>query len=100
MWKVDAIGNSPEKVVFVLESTGHVFAYPIVSRPRLESAANEAVNKKRFSEIFVKALSLTDPKTGPCTELVFVNYARTFSSFVAVDAMMRKWHPEARKKKS
>lgn len=95
---VVAIGNSPEKVGFVLESTGHVVTYPLVSRPWLESSASEAVKKKRFSELFAEALSLIDPDTGTCAELVFVDYARTFSTFFAVDAMLRKWHPEARKK--
>lgn len=95
---VVAIGNSPEKVGFVLESTGHVVTYPLVSRPWLESSASEAVKKKRFSELFADALGLIDPDTGTCTELVFVDYARTFSTFFAVDAMLRKWHPEASKK--
>jgi hypothetical protein len=95
---VVAVGNSPEKVGFVLESTGHVVAYPLLSRSWLESSASEAKNRKRFSELFAEALSLIDPKTGPCTELVFVDYARTFSTFFALEAMLRKWHPEAREK--
>jgi hypothetical protein len=95
---VVAIGNSPEKVGFVLESTGHIVTYPLMSRPWLESSALEAVKKKRFSELFADTISLIDPETGPCTELVFVDYARTFSTFFAVDAMLRKWYPEVRKK--
>jgi hypothetical protein len=52
-----------------------------MSRPWLESSAREAVKKKRFSELFADTISLIDPETGPCTELVFVDYARTFSTF-------------------
>jgi hypothetical protein len=96
---VVAVGNSPDKVGFVLESTGHVVTYPLLSRSWLESSATEAKKKKkRFSELFAEALSLIDPKTRPCTELVFVDYARTFSIFFALDAMLSKWHPEARDK--
>ena len=95
---VVAVGNSPEKVGFVLEAAGRVVTYPLLSRQWLQSSAGEAAKKRRFAELFAEALALIDPDTGPCTELVFVDYARTFSTFFALEAMLRKWHPEARAK--
>ena len=95
---VVAVGNSPEKVGFVLEAAGRVVAYPQVSRQWLRTSPGDAAKKKRFAELFAEALALIDPDTGACTELVFVDYARTFSTFFALEAMLRKWHPEAREK--
>lgn len=89
---VVAMGSSPEKVGFVLESMGRSITYPSVSRAWLQSKASEAVKKKRFTELFADTMALVAPG-GPCTELVFVDYADTFSTIFAVDAMLRKWHP-------
>lgn len=90
---VVAMGSSPEKVGFALESTGRSITYPSVSRAWLQSKSGEAAKKARFSELFAETLALVSPG-GPCTELVFVDYADTFSTIFAVDAMLRKWHPD------
>jgi hypothetical protein len=91
------MGSSPDKIGFVLEATGRTeIAYAPVSRQWL---ASESYKKKssEFDALFGDALCMIAPG-GPCSELVFVDYADTFSTIATVESMLRKWHPDVRAK--
>jgi hypothetical protein len=85
-----AIGSSPDKIEFVLESMGHDVVYPPLTSNWLESNTT----KSKFLSLFDGLLKRFSSKTS----IFFVDFCDTFASMFSVDTMFRTWCPRVHEK--
>jgi len=85
-----AIGSSPDKIGFVLESMGHDVVYTPLTSNWLESNTT----KSKFLSLFDGLFTRISPKTS----IVFIDFCDTFASMFSVDTMFRTWCPRVHEK--